>query len=128
MIILSDGILHGYRATQYVGPKELPPRRSSVALLRWSSSATFRVSSPQARIPKISNSRLLRRSVGERRISVATVSAQSVVVQLAKLLLAATTSALASASASSILAGSLPPPRALSGRPPPFPPTIGAIC
>src|SRR5262245_57149346 len=81
-----------------------------------------------ARIPKISNSRLLRRSVGERRIPVAIASAQSVVVQLAKLLLADTTSALASASASSILADSLPPPRALSGRPPPFPPTIGAIC
>src|SRR5262245_34373310 len=32
------------------------------------------------------------------------------------------------ASASSSLLASLPPPRALSGLPPPLPPTIGAIC
>ena len=32
------------------------------------------------------------------------------------------------ASASPIFAGSLPAPRALSGRPPPLPPTIGATC
>src|SRR5580658_181608 len=32
------------------------------------------------------------------------------------------------ARASSSLSASLPPPRALSGRPPPLPPTMGAIC
>ena len=146
MIFLSDEILDGYRATpppfvpENCLSKELGRIVEMELLLDSRTVGRHRLHTDvellrdlpgfksSAKLPEDLRLTIAEASEGERRISVRTVSAQSVVVQLDKLLLADTTSALASASASSILAGSLPPPRALSGRPPPFPPTMGATC